>query len=99
MKFSMIALATAALIATSMALAQNTSTGSTATIGDAAVSPAPSNPANAGSRSDNRPSLSAGIASGAMNNGTTGDTIGTGHGTAAAPTTGTGTSSAPDSHN
>jgi hypothetical protein len=30
-----------------------------------------------------------------MNNGTTGDTIGTGHGTPAAPTTGTGTAAAP----
>jgi hypothetical protein len=99
MKFSMIAFATAALVANSMALAQNTGTASTAITGDAAASPAPSNPANTGSRIDNRPSLSAGIASGAMNNGTTGDTIGTGHGTAAAPTTGTGTSSAPDSHN
>jgi hypothetical protein len=99
MKFAIIALTAAAIFANSMALAQNFGTGSTTTTGDAAVSPATSNnPANASSRSDNRPSAGAGIASGAMNNGTTGDTIGTGHGTPAAPTTGTGTS-APDGHN
>lgn len=98
MKFAMIAATTAALFANSIALAQNASTGSTTTTGDAAVSPATSNPANAGSSSDNRPSPGAGIASGAMNNGTTGDTIGTGHGTPAAPTTGTGTAPVPTGH-
>ena len=92
MKFAIIAVATAALCANSMALAQNAGTGST---GDAAVSPATSNPANAGSNSDNYPNPGAGIASGAMNNGTTGDTIGTGHGTPAAPTMGIGTAPAP----
>jgi hypothetical protein len=92
MKFAIIVVATAVLFANSMALAQNASTGSTITTGDAAVSPATSSPANAGSSSGNYPSPGAGIASGAMNNGTTGDTIGTGHGTAAGPTTGTGTS-------
>lgn len=98
MKFTMIAATTAALFANSIALAQNASTGSTTTTGDAAVSPATSNPANAGSSSDNRPGPGAGIASGAMNNGTTGDTIGTGHGTPAAPTTGTGTAPVPAGH-
>jgi hypothetical protein len=97
MRFVIIAVATAALFANSMALAQNAGTGSTTT-GDAALSPATANPVNAGSRSDSRPSAGAGIASGAMNNGTTGDTIGTGHGTPAAPT-GTGTTSTPDGHN
>jgi hypothetical protein len=86
MKFAIIA--AAALFASSTALAQNASTGSTTTTGDAAVSPAISQPANASSNSDNRPSPGAGVASGALNNGTTGDTIGTGHGTPPAPTAG-----------
>jgi hypothetical protein len=98
MKFVIIAATTAVLFANSMALAQNTSTGSTTTTGDAAVSPATSNPANASSSSDNHASPGAGIASGAMNNGTTGDTIGTGHGTPASPTTGTGTTAAAEGH-
>jgi hypothetical protein len=91
MKLAILAAATAALFANSVALAQTASTGSTTTTGDAAVSPATPNPVNAGSGSDNRPSPGAGIASGAMNNGTTGDTIGTGHGT---PPAATGTASA-----
>jgi hypothetical protein len=86
MKFAMIAVTAAALFANSMAYAQNASTGSTTTTGDAAVSSATSNPINANSSSDNRPSPGAGVASGALNNGTTGDTIGTGHGTPPAPT-------------
>ena len=95
MKFAIIAATTAVLVAnslfaSSMALAQNASTGSTTTTGDAAVSPATSNPANARSSSDNRPNAGAGVASGVLDNGTTGDTIGTGHGTPAAPATGTG---------
>lgn len=99
MKFAIIAVATAALFGNSMALAQNATAGSTTTTGDAAVSPATANPANAGSSSDNHPSPGAGIASGAMNNGTTGDTIGTGHGTPPAPATGTGTAPAAAGHN
>jgi hypothetical protein len=91
MKLAIIAVAAGTLFAHSMALAQNSSTGSTTTTGDAAVSPATSNPVNASSSSDNRPSPGAGVASGVLNNGTTGDTIGTGHGTPPAPTTGTGT--------
>lgn len=91
MKLAIIAVTAATLFANPMALAQNSSTGSTTTTGDAAVSPASSNPAHAGSGSDNRPSPSAGVASGVLNNGTTGDTIGTGHGTPAAPTAGSGT--------
>ncbi|WP_157676595.1 hypothetical protein [Afipia sp. GAS231] len=90
MKFAIITVATAALFANSMTLAQNASRGSTTTTGDTAVSPAISNPANAGSSSDNRPSPGAGVASGVLNNGTSGDTIGTGHGTPPAPATGTG---------
>jgi hypothetical protein len=61
---------------------------SAAPSGDAAVSPAAGNPVNDGSASANRHDLGAGIASGAVNNGTTGDTIGTGHGTSSAPATG-----------
>lgn len=98
MKFAVIALISAALFTNSVALAQNAGTGPVTT-GDAAISPAASNPANGSFRTDNGPSVGAGIASGAMNNGTTGDTIGTGHGTPAAPATGTGTTSAPDKHN
>ena len=86
MKFAIITAIT--LSAGSAAFAQNASTGSTTTTGDAAVSPAISQPANASSSGDNRPSPGAGVASGVLNNGTTGDTIGTGHGTPAAPTTG-----------
>jgi hypothetical protein len=95
MKFAIIALISAVLFTNSMALAQKVSTGS-ATTSDAAVSPATSNPGNVSSRDNNGPG--AGIASGAMNNGTTGDTIGTGHGTPAAPATGTTTTPAPDNH-
>ena len=87
MKFAIIA--ATALFASSAALAQNASTGSTMTTGDAAVSPTLSQPANTSSSSD-RSSPGAGVASGVLNNGTTGDTIGTGHGTPPAPTTGTG---------
>jgi len=90
MKLAVIAVAAAIHFANSMALAQNASTGSTTTTGDAAVSPAMSNPANTSSSSTNRPSPGAGVASGVLNNGTTGDTIGTGHGTPAAPTMTTG---------
>ena len=90
MKLAIIAVASASLFANSIVLAQNASTGSTTTTGDAAVSPATSNPGSASSSSDNRPSPGAGVASGVLNNGTTGDTIGTGHGTPPAPTTGTG---------
>jgi hypothetical protein len=94
MKSAIIAIVIAATFATPIARAQNASTGSTTTTGNAAVSPAtPPNPANAPS-GDNRPSPGAGIASGAMNNGTTGDTIGTGHGTPVVPTTGTGAAAA-----
>src|ERR1700712_2387760 len=74
--------AAAALVVTgSLALAQNAnSSGSTTPSGDAAVSPALANPAGASNRSD-RSSLGSGINSGAINNGTSGDTIGTGSGT------------------
>ena len=89
MKFAIIAVTSAALFANSMALAQNAGSGATTTTGDVAVSPATPHPADAGSSRDHRPNPGAGIASGAMNNGTTGDTIGTGHGTPAAPATGT----------
>ena len=98
MKLAIVA-AAAALITHSMALAQNASTGSTTTSGDASVSPAMSNAGNTRSSSDNPPSPGAGVASGVLNNGTTGDTIGTGHGTPPAPTTATGAASAPPKPN
>ena len=88
MRRSIIAAAAAVIFSTSLALAQNAGTGSAAPSGDAAVSPAAGNPVNDGSASPDRQNLGAGVASGAMNNGTTGDTIGTGHGTSSAPATG-----------
>ena len=90
MKKAWIAAISALVLAGSLAHAQNTSTGSTTPPGDAAVSPATANPAGGSSRTD-RPSPGAGINSGAMNNGTTGDTIGTGPGTTSGPATGLGT--------
>src|SRR6202040_408963 len=90
MKFAMILMASAVILTSSFALAQN-SAGSTTPSGDSAVSPAAGNPANGGSNGPDRPNLGAGINSGAMNNGTTGDTIGTGPGTPRAPATGPAT--------
>jgi hypothetical protein len=89
MKNAWIAALSALVLTSSLALAQNTSTGSTTPSGDAAVSPATGNPTISGSSRTERPSPGAGINSGAMNNGTTGDTIGTGSGTSGGPTTGT----------
>ena len=91
MKFTTIIMASAVILTSSLALAQNVSTGSTTSSGDSAVSPAAGNPTNDGSKVTNRPSPGAGIASGAMNNGTTGDTIGTGSGTPRVPATGQAT--------
>lgn len=87
MKNAWIAAVAALVLTSSLALAQNTNTGSST--GDAAVSPATANPAGGSSRTD-RPSPGAGINSGAMNNGTTGDTIGTGSGTTSGPASGLG---------
>jgi hypothetical protein len=58
-----------------------------------AVSPATSNSIDAASNGTNRPSQGAGVNSGALNNGTTGDTIGTGPGTSSKPSAGQGTTS------
>jgi hypothetical protein len=90
MKNTLITAVSALILSSSLALAQNANTGSTTPSGDAAVSPATANPAGSSSGTD-RPSLGAGINSGAMNNGTTGDTIGTGTGTPGAPAAGPGT--------
>jgi hypothetical protein len=90
MKNTLIAAISALILSGSLALAQNANSGSTNPAGDAAVSPATADPAGGSSRTD-RPSLGAGINSGAMNNGTTGDTIGTGTGTTSAPAAGPGT--------
>jgi hypothetical protein len=87
MKNAWIAAASALVLASSLAHAQNANIGSST--GDAAVSPATANPAGGSSRTD-RPSPGAGINSGALNNGTTGDTIGTGPGTTSGPATGLG---------
>jgi hypothetical protein len=69
--------------------AGNAATGRPAPLGDAAVSPATGNAQAGAARASDRPGVGAGINSGALDNGTTGDTIGTGHGTpggkAAAP--------------
>jgi hypothetical protein len=88
MKFAMILTASAVILTSPFALAQNIGTGSATPSGDSAVSPAGGNPTNGGSSGTPRPSPGAGINSGAMNNGTTGDTIGTGSGTPSAPATG-----------
>lgn len=66
-----------------LASAQNASTGAVTKSSEAAA-PTKTDP-NPGSTSDNHPSLGAGIASGTANNGSTGDTIGTGHGTTPGP--------------
>jgi hypothetical protein len=88
--------ATAMLVLTgSISLAQNASPGAATTSGDSAVSPATSNPAGAASGGDLRPSQGAGVNSGVLNNGTTGDTIGTGPGTPNRPSDGLGPTSAP----
>jgi hypothetical protein len=92
MKNALIAAVSALVLTSSLALAQSANTGSTTPSGDSAVSPATANPANGSSRTE-RPSPGAGINSGAMNNGTTGDTIGTGSGTSGGPTAGLGTTS------
>jgi hypothetical protein len=92
MKLAGIATACAVVFTSPLALAQNAGTGSTATSGDAAVSPA-TPPANGASSATTRPSAGGGINSGAMNNGTTGDTIGTGSGTSSTPAPGAGATS------
>lgn len=78
--------AAAVLCSTSLAWAQTGSAGPATSSGDAAVSPATVNPVT--DSAGGRQGLGAGIASGAVNNGTTGDTIGAGHGTSTAPAPG-----------
>jgi hypothetical protein len=68
-----------------LAHAQNAGTPPVAPLGDSAVSPAAASLSAANSADGSHQRLGAGIASGAVNNGTTGDTIGTGHGTSSAP--------------
>jgi hypothetical protein len=89
MKNALIAAVSALVLTSSLALAQNTSTSSTTPPGDSAVSPATGTPTISGSSRTERPSPGAGINSGAMNNGTTGDTIGTGSGTTGGRAAGT----------
>ena len=90
MKNIWITAVSALVLASPLAHAQTTNTGSTTPRGDAALSPATAEPAGGGSSHSDRPSPGAGINSGAMDNGTTGDTIGTGHGTTSGPATGLG---------
>jgi hypothetical protein len=93
MKITLIAAVSVLVLTSSMASAQNASTGATTTSGDSAVSPATGNPIDANSNGTNRPSQGAGVNSGVLNNGTTGDTIGTGLGTSSKPSAGQGTTS------
>jgi hypothetical protein len=90
-KITLMAATAMFLVNSSLALAQNSSTGVTTTSGDSAVSPATGNPVGTPSGSDIRPSPGAGVNSGALNNGTTGDTIGTGPGSSNRPADGQGT--------
>jgi hypothetical protein len=93
-KITLITATVALLLGGSIALAQNASTGATTTSGDSAVSPAASKPVSAASGGDDRPTPGVGVNSGVLNNGTTGDTIGTGPGTTNRPSDGLGTSPA-----
>jgi hypothetical protein len=84
-KFAVLTVATFLLLPASgfaQGVGNTATTGPAAPSGDAAVSP--SGNASAGSVTANeRPSAGMGVNSGVLNNGTTGDTIGTGHGTPA----------------
>jgi hypothetical protein len=79
-KITLITATAMLLLSGSMVLAQNAGTGTTTSSGDSAVSPTTGNPV-ATTGIDARPSPGAGVNSGTLNNGTTGDTIGTGPGT------------------
>jgi hypothetical protein len=85
MRAASITAVAAVIFTSSLAFAQNASTGSTTPSGDSAVSPAAVNPASGVSNGTHRSSPGTGVNSGAMNNGTTGDTIGTGPGTSSPP--------------
>jgi hypothetical protein len=89
MQIALVVAVSAVALTSLPAPAQNASTGSTVTTGDSAVSPASGDPATAGSPSANRQNPGAGVASGVLNNGTTGDTIGTGSGTSTGSAAGT----------
>jgi hypothetical protein len=94
MKKTLLLTVSLLVLAGSAALAQNASTGATTTSGDSAVSPAAGGPPGMSSGT-NRPSQGTGVNSGVLNNGTTGDTIGTGPGTSGRPSTELGTATAP----
>jgi hypothetical protein len=92
-KNTWIAAASALVLTGSLVLAQNANTGPGTAPGDATVSPSAATAVGGSGRTDppnptDRPNLGAGLASGALNNGTTGDTIGTGSGTTSAPAAG-----------
>jgi hypothetical protein len=81
-----IVIACAALVlSASVVLAQNASTGATTTTGDASISPDSPNLSKDKASGASRAGLGNGVNSGVINNGTTGDTIGTGRGTSPEP--------------
>jgi hypothetical protein len=82
MKIVTILIASGIAVSGSLAVAQTANTGSSTPRGDAAVSPAGSS-TGSDQNSANRPVPGSGVNSGVLNNGTTGDTIGTGPGSAA----------------
>jgi hypothetical protein len=94
-KITLITAAAMLVLTSSIALAQNASAGATTSSGDSAASPATSNPVGAASGGDIHPSQGAGVNSGVLDNGTTGDTIGTGPGTSNRPSDGLGPTSPP----
>jgi hypothetical protein len=82
MKIVAILIASGIALSGSLAVAQTVSAGSTTSRGDTAVSPA--GRATGGDQNQaSRPSPGSGVNSGVLNNGTTGDTIGTGSGSPA----------------
>ena len=85
MKIVAILIASGLAVGGSFAVAQTANTGSTAPRGDTAVSPA-GKAAGSDQSNASRPSPGSAVASGVLNNGTTGDTIGTGSGSAASRT-------------
>lgn len=89
MKIAMAIAVSAVVWTNAPVLAQNASTGTTVTTGDSAVSPAAGDPAAANLPATKRENPAAGVNSGVLNNGTTGDTIGAGSGTSSAPSAGT----------
>ena len=74
-----------------LSMAQSNGVGTTS--GDSAISPATGNSTKGVSGSNDRHTTGAGVNSGVLDNGTTGDTIGVGSGTTSSPTPRLGTTS------